>query len=524
MKQLISISLFLLIFSQIHAQNKDFNYILNLVPDSISNIEFPKDSNYIFLKMGFATAKILNKMTYAPIRGQAIEEITLIYTSYHQKGFNQRELNRQRLEALQKLAPEVFQQFQVKWKIVAQTAADSRLSGERLFHGFLIRYRPSPDTESMDAEISYLENLFGKEIPDFGLLGNENDSILRKAERMPSFAGGETEKRRYFDRNLKYPEQALERRKEGTVLVSIIIDEDGNITEPKLLRGFDAECDQEALRLVKEMPKWNPGMEGDDFVKVKFTFPVNFHIKGGGKKSDYIYYSDYWKEQNIYKDSIGKVPLTSPKAGIENDVFINIFNRHPDWGNLSVACDLTGSMSPYTAQLLVWFKEDMQSESPKIRYFSFFNDGDKTVNTEKKIGQTRGIYQSDAVDFNVVKATVYKTMRNGSGGDLPENNVEAALAAATICPDCALLMIADNFATPRDISLATSLFRPLKIIVCGAEVAVNPAFLDIARATGGSVHTKSFDVENLSELEEGELLTIGQVSYQLVEGNFVLLR
>ena len=513
--------IFLFFSTSIWAQQALYQAILNIKPDSIPQIELPTDSLSVCLKMNFANSQVLNPKDYEPLRGQLIEEVTLVYTSYHTPNFDQEALNRRRLKVLQAFAPEVFQQFQIRWKIVAQTAAASKLEGEQLFHGFIIRYQTAPVTVSMEDETKYLQSLFDKELPRFANASTPEDSIYRQVDRMPSFDGGEAEKRRYFDRNLKYPEQALKMGKEGTVLVSIIVDEDGNITNATLLRGFDAECDQEALRLVKEMPRWTPGMEGDDFVKVKLTYPVNFDIKNGGKKSDYIYYDEYWKEQNLTKNNSEDIPLPYPKASIENDVFVN---RHPEWQNLSIACDLTGSMSPYTAQLLVWFKEDMQLDQAKIRYFSFFNDGDKTPNSDKKIGKTGGIYQIAARDFNLVKETVYQTMKAGNGGDLPENNIEASLAAGKLCPDCMLLMIADNYATPRDIALAQELDRPLNIIICGSSLGINPIFLDIARATKGAVYSKDFDVENLLDIEEGEELIIGNRIYQLEDGKFVMVR
>jgi TonB family protein len=270
------ISYIFLFFSTISwAQQAPYQAILKTKPDSIPKIALPTDSLSVCLKMNFANSQVLNLKDYEPLRGQTIEEVTLVYTSYHTPTFDQVALNRQRLKVLQAFAPEIFQQFPLRWRIVAQTAATSKMEGDALFHGFIIRCQEKATTVDMDLEIDYLKKILGDELAHFENPNISEDSILRIADRMPSFGGDQAEKRRYFDRNLKYPEQALKMGKEGTVLVSIIVDEKGNITNATLLRGFDAECDQEALRLVKEMPKWNPGMQGDDFVKVKLTYPVN---------------------------------------------------------------------------------------------------------------------------------------------------------------------------------------------------------------------------------------------------------
>jgi hypothetical protein len=115
-----------------------------------------------------------------------------------------------------------------------------------------------------------------------------------------------------------------------------------------------------------------------------------------------------------------------------------------------------------------------------------------------------------------------QTMSNGCGGDMPENNVEAAIAGQEQCPDCdAVVMIADNWATPRDLSLAYKIKKPLKIILCGAMSGINVEYLNLARATGGSVHLMEQDLESLANMLEGETLTINNRTYKLLKGSFI---
>ena len=84
---------------------------------------------------------------------------------------------------------------------------------------------------------------------------------------------------KYLKKHLRYPANALKAGVEGKVAVKFIVNEDGTISNPQVLRGFDKECDEEAKRVVAEMPNWNPGSQNRKFVKVYSFLPINFTIK-----------------------------------------------------------------------------------------------------------------------------------------------------------------------------------------------------------------------------------------------------
>jgi hypothetical protein len=112
-------------------------------------------------------------------------------------------------------------------------------------------------------------------------------------------------------------------------------------------------------------------------------------------------------------------------------------------------------------------------------------------------------------------------MSAGSGGDIPENNIEALLKTSELCPDCSnVIMIADNWANIKDIELMSKLSVPVKVIVCGAVFGVNVQYLELARATGGSVHTMEEDLTNLIKMNEGETIKIGAYSFIIKNGKF----
>ncbi len=92
----------------------------------------------------------------------------------------------------------------------------------------------------------------------------------------PEFPGGLEAFAKFMGENIKYPKECVEKGIEGRVLIDIIIDKEGNVTEPKVKKSVDPLLDAEALRVVKAMPKWTPGMKDGNAVSVKYTIPVTF--------------------------------------------------------------------------------------------------------------------------------------------------------------------------------------------------------------------------------------------------------
>ena len=188
-----------------------------------------------------------------------------------------------------------------------------------------------------------------------------------------------------------------------------------------------------------------------------------------------------------------------------------------------VVADVTASMYPYTGQLLLWLQ--MNEEERRIHQFVFFNDGDNKDEADKQPGSTGGIYTTASSEFENVEKLLYQTMRKGTGGAIPENNIEALLYGMNACPDCQdVVMIADNHSGVSDIQLLPQLKKSVHIIVCGVLNKINPAYLDIARSTGGSVHLAETDIQNLAALKEGETVTLFNTVYKLVKGKFEVVK
>ena len=105
--------------------------------------------------------------------------------------------------------------------------------------------------------------------------------VFEVVEEMPEFpGGGMPAMMEYIRKNMRYPESAKKANTQGRVTVQFVIDKEGNTTNPKVIRSVDKDMDAEAIRLVKAMPKWKPGMQSGQAVAVKYTIPVVFKLEG----------------------------------------------------------------------------------------------------------------------------------------------------------------------------------------------------------------------------------------------------
>ena len=106
-----------------------------------------------------------------------------------------------------------------------------------------------------------------------------NDKVYEVVEQMPSFPGGDSALLKYLFENIKYPMSALKAQKQGRVMVRFTVEKDGAITNVKVARSVTPSLDAEAVRAIKSMPKWSPGKQGGEFVRVKYNVPVTFRLK-----------------------------------------------------------------------------------------------------------------------------------------------------------------------------------------------------------------------------------------------------
>lgn len=106
----------------------------------------------------------------------------------------------------------------------------------------------------------------------------EDKPVYAMVEEMPEYPGGEEARLRFLAENLTYPQVAKESGIEGTVYLTMVIDETGSLKDVRVIRGIGGGCDEEAVRVIKKMPRWKPATQAGKPVSVKYTLPVRFKL------------------------------------------------------------------------------------------------------------------------------------------------------------------------------------------------------------------------------------------------------
>ncbi|MGB0881913.1 MAG: hypothetical protein ACPGSO_03090 [Vicingaceae bacterium] len=371
--------------------------------------------------MPFAKKLVLNPEQKKQLNERVVVKLELVYTQFRtSKNFNQKELNNNRLKELNRLIPSLFENRFWEFQLTGQTKANSQESGKKMFHGFIVTFRPNASKSMLTAETNYLKLLVETM--------QKNDSILN--DSLPKAHTIKT----HYDKNIGYI--------------------------------------HDTIWFVDTVPPPNP--------------------------------PDFFYNQSLYKDS----------------TVLNTFMRNKNWNNFIVVTDVTGSMSPYSSQVFVWLKK--QAKNKSAQYFVFFNDGDEKPSRKKLPLETKGVYVSKNTSLEAVMNTAAKCMKNGSGGgENLENDIEAILEGIKNYPKAnEIVLVADNLESMRDYKHFKQIKKPVHIILCGAEKRINIQYLDLARQTKGSVHTKKSDIINLQDIKEKERFFIEEKEYLFENGRF----
>lgn len=97
-------------------------------------------------------------------------------------------------------------------------------------------------------------------------------------EVLPEYPGGPVEFMKWLTKNLRYPAEAIRKKVQGKVVAQFIVNDDGSITELKIIKSLNAACDQEALRVLRMMPKWKPGLQNDKPCRTMVAIPIVFRM------------------------------------------------------------------------------------------------------------------------------------------------------------------------------------------------------------------------------------------------------
>jgi protein TonB len=106
------------------------------------------------------------------------------------------------------------------------------------------------------------------------------EEIFVFVEEQPTYPGGDEARLTYLRDNIKYPEIAKESGIQGTVYVTFVVEKDGRISNVKVLRGIGGGCDEEAVRVIKNMPSWKAGKQRGRAVRAQFNMPIRFILAG----------------------------------------------------------------------------------------------------------------------------------------------------------------------------------------------------------------------------------------------------
>lgn len=420
--------------------------------------------------------------------------VDVIYTDYP-SGESLQQLNQNRLNSFLKRFPFIKRKQLVQVNFFRQMDGAEKQKAETMFHGLLVRYRPRQSVEAMKRDIDNLDDM---------ILAIENDTSI-EIKRTLSKADRDS-----ILLMLRIKKGQIPKSKEPVKYESRPYDIGAT--------GYDKtkRSPKDSLLYISPRAALKKGLITKAAYKAYNWTPwitLYFHQVGDTTRPIHI--------PALTREITARDTLREQRpAPVPDSTLLKIFSR-VHWKNFSIVGDVTVSMYPYSAQLLLWL--NIHTVDSVTQTFVFFNDGDEMPDNEKHIGNTGGIYSKTCRSFGEVKKQIRETMLKGSGGDRPENDIEALLQGEKDFPSRDFqVLIADNKAPIKDKALISRLTKPVRIVLCGAnDYDVNMDYLELARRTGGSVHLLQEDIYDLAFLKEGESVKIGKKDYKIQNGSFV---
>lgn len=468
------------------------------------------------------------------LRERQLVRVDLVYSAYRlDPKFSQRQLNLDRLRNLDERLPGILQDETISWNLIEQTGCNTPEQCQDYFHGFVLyiekRYTKA-DTKVEIGRLMARLNATEKKI--------EKLRTVRKSPGRPLACGYPhvEDKLRKLTKRIKKAYDCTQKDKRARVVTfRAEVDRRGQVQRVTLPAVDSAgaaapPCPEELTGAIAEGLAFTDGfLLGKQRLPFTVTGRLTLPLRPqqGFKVTGY-YLADSLMRKHRVKllrdgcqarqlrpgDATEEDPIPNP----DPSVVTRVLERHPDWQKQVVVADVTGSMYPYTADLLIWLQ--LATAGPE-KTFVFFNDGDDLPDKQKRLGQTGGLYTTRTTDYEQVKGKVIEAMSAGGGGDAPENDAEALLRAHQLAPDAQdIILVADNHTFPRDVRLLVGTKLPVKVILCGATEYINPKYLTMARRLGYSLHTLTTDLTNLHELPDNSITIIDGIRYQATPGGF----
>ena len=269
-------------------------------------------------------------------------------------------------------------------------------------HGDTMMYSMDPFTISGDI-VNKLKNKImtdediDVEVTEVGCV--DNDTVYNIVEQMPEYPGGVEAMMKYIAENVKYPEEAKDKDIAGRVFLAFVVEKDGSVSNVKVLRGIGGGCDEEAARVINSMPKWKPGKQKGEAVRVSYLIPIMFKL--GQTNDEYkttvktVIAGDdehYWKTSTATFPDENMKDKMKPNA---NGVY-QIVEEMPQYPGGEKA------MMEYVAKNVVYPQEARDKEISGRVFVSFVVEKDGSIGEVKVMRGIGGGCDEEAV--RVVKA------------------------------------------------------------------------------------------------------------------------
>ncbi|WP_421874445.1 hypothetical protein [Marinoscillum sp.] len=504
--------------SVVKAQLSDAEYVYQSAKHSTVSTYSP-DEIYEHLVLASNFSK--ETVQQIPFTDRRIIRIDLVYTTFRESDqFDQRQLDLARLQALIGINPRIVENQFFEWNIIGQTGCGSSSQCGKFFHGFVIYYEDYFTKETTRQEIDSIQS----ELRELNrLIVKNQESLQINYDRIDCLYPESNYSSEYLTDRLDKLYRCNEDYK-GRVFFEADMDYKGRPTNV-LVKGSLFPCPNDLAKRLQYVLQWNRGIViGRKQYGVKAKGYVSFPLRGESVNitgfeipenliKEYQMLQQY--SQCVAYDMDTSFAELIPK--VEKRVVAKTLQRN-QWNPELYVVDVTASMYPFTADLLKWLK--LKNDSiPK--HYVFFNDGNDKPTNQKVIGQTGGLYYAYTSSFEEVRTEMFEAMRNGGGGDLPENNFEALMAGMNQArPTGEIVMIADNYSFPRDEAMLARFTGNLRIILCHTDKGINTDYLTLARKYGFTLHTLDTDIEDLSKTR----ISIENINYQFQDGKYYRMR
>jgi len=456
------------------------------------------------------------------LNGRQLVRIDLVYTAFHRDPkFNQRQLNLDRLRNLADRLPNLLTNEALTWNLVEQAGCRTPETCQDYFHGFVLYFEPYYTAIDNSVEAARLSAALSLRT---ARLATARKARSRRGVPIPCGYPLSQYKLKDLTRRVKRS-YACPSKQPQTVTFRATVSRRGQLESVRITDPL-AACPEALTQSLRESLSFATGFRVG---KEQFGFEVTGRVqlplrRHGLTLTGYLLPDSIVRKYRIKlnaKDCSARrlrpgepadsADLPNPDA----DIVTKVLARHADWDKKVIVADVTGSMSPYTLDLLTWLQLSLHQQR---RTFVFFNDGDDAPDAKKRIGHTGGLYAIRTARFDSLQLRLLDAMRHGGGGDAPENDGEAVREALRLAPDAReIILLADNHTFPRDFRLLLDLSVPLRIILCGASYYVNPRYLALGRRPGITLHTLGGDLPNLHDLPTGTTINILKVQYLVTD-------